>query len=109
MESPRLTHPLYPCSNKDNPFNQIGWLIDSDKNMLVDFIGRLENIDKDYETLSSKLNISYKKVPHLNISNGKKHYISYYTDELKNFVGDMYSEEISLLGYNFGGPNESID
>ena len=39
----------------------------------------------------------------------KKHYISYYTDELKNFVRDMYSEEISLLGYNFGGPNESVD
>ena len=40
---------------------------------------------------------------------GKKDYISYYTDELKNFVSDIHSEEINLLVYNFGGVNNDID
>jgi len=84
--------------------HQLGWFTDEEGNSMVDFIGKLENIDKDWKIICDFLKIDEpEKIPHKNKTRQarKKHYSTYYDEELKNLVGDMCSEEIKLLNYEF--------
>ena len=90
---------FYPIS----PIHQLGWFTDEEDNSMVDFIGKLENIDKDWKIICDILKIDEpEKIPHKNKSRPRgKHYSTYYDKELKNLVGDICSEEIKLLNYEF--------
>jgi hypothetical protein len=66
---------------------------------LVDFIGKLENINADFETICSRIGIS-ASLPKLNVSNTRP-YQQFYNEETKELVGRTFEADISLFGYDF--------
>lgn len=78
----------------------------------VDFIGRFENIKKDFSTICQKLGLLDCKLPHQNKSpkiknlftKRRKHYSEYYDHETKEIVEEMYKCDIVAFNYEFQTP-----
>ena len=85
-------------SNKD-ALSCIDFL-NNDKNIDVDYIGEVENINKDMQYICNKMNIEYKELPHINKSNHKP-YREYYTKETKNIIKDRFERDLLFFPYEF--------
>ena len=67
----------------------------------VDFIGRFENLQKDWGKIAGRFGLE-PGLPHLKKSSGHaKNYRSYYDPELIEYVGKVYAKDLELLGYRF--------
>lgn len=69
--------------------------------MPVDFIGRVENMDKDIQHVADCIGVSVNNVTHHNASSNQTHYSHHYTPELIERVGNYYAEDIERFGYTF--------
>tara|TARA_B100002019_G_scaffold232553_1_gene206425 strand:- start:2871 stop:3542 length:672 start_codon:yes stop_codon:yes gene_type:complete len=71
--------------------------------VLVDFVGRYENIVTDIKKLCKKLNINEEIVlPHKHNTKNSKHYTEYYDEDTINIVKEFYANDINILGYKYG-------
>lgn len=66
----------------------------------VDFLGRFECLEKDYQILAQKFNLQ-KTLPHLRKRCSSNHYSKYYNSRIKKIVSDFYQKEIDCFGYIF--------
>jgi len=66
----------------------------------IDFIGRVENIEEDFETIVARLNIN-RSLKNTNKSKRKKDYKQYYNEESKAVVAKVYHKDIELFNYEF--------
>ncbi|PCH62102.1 MAG: hypothetical protein COC19_03335 [SAR86 cluster bacterium] len=67
----------------------------------IDFIGRMENFDKDiYHVLRLINNENILKIPHLNKTR-KVNYTHFYSDALRDAVAVRYARDLSLFDYGF--------
>ena len=67
--------------------------------LLVDFVGKYENLDKGFETICTRIGVN-ASLPKLNVSNTKP-YQSYYTHETRQLVADTFRADIERFGYEF--------
>jgi len=65
----------------------------------VDFIGRYENLQDDFDYVCGQLNIVSHKLPHYNKSTEHNDWESYYTDELKEIVYNFFKEDFERFDY----------
>jgi hypothetical protein len=65
-----------------------------------DYIGRYENLQKDFDTICCSLRLEKKELPHTNSS---KHidYREYYTTEMVDYVAETHKRTIDIFGYGF--------
>ncbi len=90
------------------------FLFDNEGNQLVDFIGKFENLQNDFNAVCVELAIAETILPHKNktlaagikqriekklkqlfqLENKQRHYSRYYDDESQQFVADYYQKDI---------------
>ncbi len=84
-----------------HPPAQYKFITDNDDNIIVDYIGKFEHIDKDYEHICSKIGIKYNPVPHLNKASLYSSYRTIYTKETKDIVEERCKMDIEMFKYKF--------
>ena len=67
--------------------------------LLVDFVGRYENIESDFNKVCSRIGVS-ASLPQLNVSNTQP-YQQFYTDETRELVRRTFEPDIELFEYEF--------
>jgi hypothetical protein len=79
--------------------HQINMLADKDGNLLMDFIGKFENLQDDWNRVTDKLGIENQELTHRKKA-GIKDYNSYYTDESRALVSELWKRDIEAFGYH---------
>ena len=80
-------------------FPQTEWLIDQDGSIKLDFIGRFENIQNDFNTLAQKLNLN-STLPHLNPTD-RGPYRNYYDSTTRKIINKWFISDIEYFKYRF--------
>lgn len=85
----------------------IPYLFDENGNVILDFIGKLENINEDFKIICEQLGIpAPKTITHVGKQNvkGRVHYKEYYEDPaLVAKISNAFSKSNSILKYEFDG------
>ena len=69
----------------------------------MNFVGKIENLQHDFNNVCKTINIPISKLPHLQTTS-RKHYSEYYTEITKSIVAERFSQDISMFGYVFSEP-----
>ncbi len=80
-------------------FTQTSCLVDENGKLLVDFVGKFENLDEDFRSICQKVGIS-ARLPHINKSK-RTDYRDYYDSETRDLTAQLYAEDIERFGYTF--------
>jgi hypothetical protein len=84
---------------------QLKHISDLNGNLMVDYIGKFENLQTEFNDAISEINLPSTKLPMLNKSD-HSHYSHYYkTDQQIEFVYELYKEEIDMFEYKFEKSN----
>jgi len=78
------------------------FLCDNKRNVIVDFIGKFENLNEDFQKIQDKIGVSGYSLPILNESKRIKDYQVYYDDEAIEQIKKSFYKTISLGNYTFG-------
>ena len=78
---------------------QLDWLVDHKGNIDINFIGKFEHIEEDFQKLCAHLGIE-KKLPHLN-STSKDNYKDFYDDTTKEMIAHWFKKDIEKFKYEF--------
>ncbi|NER22225.1 MAG: sulfotransferase family protein [Symploca sp. SIO1C2] len=82
--------------------SQKPFVSDQQGNIIVDFVGRYENLQADFQKVCHQLGITEALLPHLNRSQHLD-YREYYNEYTQKLIFEHFQEDIELFGYDFGG------
>jgi hypothetical protein len=92
-----------------------------DGQLLVDFVGKFEQLQQGFEHVCAQLGIEKSTLPHVNSSDkksrelrrkfktfihrndesGLRRYVDFYDDETREFVSRLYHSDIEMFNYSF--------
>jgi len=89
--------------------NQLEHITNQAGEVMVDFVGRLENLDEDFAYVCEKIGHPEIELPHLNHIQSftgeehipEPHYSTFYTEELRDIVAERSRADIEYFGYQF--------
>ena len=87
----------------------IDWRVHKDLNLqkdffydgdtcIVDFIGKMETMNTDFNTVLGRLGIE-SKLPHLNKSRDDNNFLKYYSQKSLDMVYEAFRSDVELFGY----------
>jgi hypothetical protein len=79
---------------------QYEFLVDDSGGVVMDFIGRNEQMQASFDTICSKLGLPSQVLGRANASQHRP-WQDYYDDELVSLVGQVYRKDLELFGYEF--------
>lgn len=79
---------------------QVHFLKDTNGDSLVDYVGRVENLDRDAAIVLARLGLAGANIPHVNRSE-RRPYSEYYDPETIEWVAEKYSDDIREYGYHY--------
>lgn len=79
---------------------QTDWILDDNGNIMVDFIGRVENIEEDLKKCFDIIGIKTNKIPHINKTK-HNNYRQYYNETTQKIVKEIYKKDIDFFNYKF--------
>jgi len=80
---------------------QSDYLIDLNGNVIVDFIGRYERLEEDFQEACTRIGIRTPKLPHKRQASDRTTYQKYYTDETAELIARHFKRDIEMFGYTF--------
>jgi len=114
-----------PRPGRDDKYRHImpqtDMLYDETGRLLVDFVGKFETLQEDFDQVCQHLGFDESILPHVNSSDKKSRelrrtlrnrlyrngenelsrYVDFYDDETREFVTDLYRADIENFGYSF--------
>ena len=66
-----------------------------------DFIGKVENLQSDFDYVCGIVGLDNFELPQLNRSS-HNHYCSYYNTELRDIVERLYRKDLEMFNYDYG-------
>ncbi len=88
--------------HEDQAPSQSSFILDENGERIVDFVGRFETLQQDFETVCNRIGVD-ASLPFLNASKRKKDWRSYYTDETRALVAELFEADIQRFGYSWDG------
>ena len=91
---------LYNNSGMSMCNPQTSWVLDADGNPLADFVGRFEQLERDWGKVCAQLG---KELPLGHANRGKHdHYKTYYKDRaMRKLVREIYISDVETFGYRY--------
>jgi hypothetical protein len=90
-----------PDHQADDHFkSQYLFVTDNTDTLLVNFIGKFENFEFDFNCLYQKIGLPPITLPHM-LKSTRKNYKSYYNSNTKRLIGKRYTRDIELFRYDF--------
>jgi len=83
------------------------FIMNAEGTVMVDFVGRFERIDRDFEFVAQRLGSSVR-LPWTNVSKHRE-FMSYYDDDTREIVRQVYSRDIEAFGYRFETSVQRLD
>ena len=91
---------------------QYEFIMNHNGDIIVDYIGRFENLKNDFNVICNALGLKDVKLPHVNkareasfmrkfFRKSKRHYSEYYDKETKEIVENAYKKDIQIFNYSF--------
>lgn len=80
---------------------QMDYLVDMKNNMVMDFIGKYENLQEDFDFVCKTLGLPLRQLPHHRQAKDRKEYRKYYDDESAAWVAEYFKQDIEKFGYTF--------
>ena len=114
-----------PPPGRDDKYRHVmpqsDMLYDETGRLLVDFVGKFETLQQDFDQVCQYLGFDESILPHVNSSDKKSRelrrtlrnrlyrngenelssYVDFYDDETREFVTDLYRVDIENFGYSF--------
>jgi len=81
--------------------NSLEWVSDDQGQILVDYIGRVETLQQDFDHVCDRIGVKRRQLPHANSSRHQP-YWEYYDDRGREIVAARFSRDIAHFGYQFG-------
>ena len=80
---------------------QSDYLTDLDGRIIVDFIGRYEQLQDDFNKVCNHIGIAPKALPHKRRATDRDDYRKYYNDKTVQLVADYFKRDIENFDYTF--------
>jgi hypothetical protein len=80
---------------------QSDYLIDLHGNVIVDYLGRYENLEDDFRAVCEHIGLPRINLPHERRAVDRHDYRRYYDDDTAALVAEHYAADIEYLGYTF--------
>lgn len=79
---------------------QADCLLDEKGKLCVDFVGKFENLQEDFNFICDKISAPRQKLPHINKTN-HKHYSQYCDDRTLELIQKMYAKDFEYFDYEY--------
>jgi hypothetical protein len=81
---------------------QLDWFVNPSGDVIVDFIGKYENLEDDWARVAQKLAI-HEPLPKVNVNTDRvRDYTAYYSEKSRRIVAERFAVDIEHFGYRFG-------
>lgn len=80
---------------------QSDYIIDLQGQIIVDYIGRYEHLERDFNEVCRRIGINPPRLPHKRRASNRSSYQKYYNADTVQWVAEHFKRDIDMFGYRF--------